>query len=260
MLAGVPSLLGLLLSATEARGESAARPYCAPELSAIAENVCSFQGAASADGPSVLVVYLHGALPDRPGLAYVQQRGMVLHAKKHGFTLLFAASPEIEGYRVWPRSRALQEAHELRVVEGLTQMRDLLQRERGGSYDRTFVVGFSSGAYYAGSLALRGVLDVDGYVILAGGSPERVELPAGRERVPVFVGVSAADRTTASGARSLASELLGASWPSRVEEQNAGHLVDWTLLAHGLVWLGSQADARDAAHLAAGGTFFAASR
>ena len=26
-------------------------------------------------------------------------------------------------------------------------------------------------------------------------------------------------------------------WPSKVEERNAGHMVDWTFMAHGIAWL-----------------------
>src|SRR6185436_16594124 len=38
-------------------------------------------------------------------------------------------------------------------------------------FDEVFVVGFSSGAYFATSLALRDRLKADGYVLLAGGAP-----------------------------------------------------------------------------------------
>src|SRR5438874_846075 len=70
-----------------------------------------------------------------------------------------------------------------------------LETKLGHAFDETFVVGFSSGAYYGSSLAVRSALDVDGYIVLAGGSGWVKD--ASGKRAPVFVGVSAADPSTA---------------------------------------------------------------
>ena len=99
------------------------------------------------------------------------------------------------------------------------------------------MVGFSSGAYYASSLAVRGAMDVDGYIVLAGGG---AWVPPGEQpptRAPVFVGVSAADPSTADHARAFAGVLAGAHWPFRVETRSTGHGVDRAYMAHGLTWL-----------------------
>lgn len=225
-------------------GPSEPRPYCTPEMTALADGLCVFDGGTPEDGRRTLVLYLHGALKDVPGAAYVQQKAMVFFAKREGFTVLFAAAPELGGFRAWPRAKALQEQQEPFVVAGLSKAREALAAAEGQPFDETFVAGFSSGAYYAGSLALRGVLDVDGYVLFAGGTPEPAALPEGASPVPVFVGVSAADKSTCNGSRSLAAHFSSLEWPSRVEEQNSGHLVDWTLMTHGMAWLRAEKDAR----------------
>lgn len=226
-------------------GPSEPRPYCTPEMTALADGLCVFDGGTPEDGRRTLVLYLHGALKDSPGAAYVQQKAMVFFAKREGFTVLFAAAPELGGFRAWPRAKAVQEQQEPFVVAGLGKAREALAVAAGAPYDETFVAGFSSGAYYAGSLALRGVLDVDGYVLFAGGTPEPAALPSGVSPVPVFVGVSSADKSTCNGSRSLAAHFSTLEWPSRVEEQPSGHLVDWTLMTHGMAWLRAEKDARN---------------
>jgi predicted esterase len=234
---------------SEPRWHLEPRPYCASELTELSEGLCVFDGGTPDDGRKTLVVYLHGALKDVSGAAYLQQRAMVFHAKREGFTVLFAAAPESGGFRAWPRSRETQAAQEPQVVAGLALARKALEVQLGRPFDETFVAGFSSGAYYAGSLAVRGVLPVDGYLIFAGGNrePDPVDDPA--RRAPVFVGVSAADRGTANGTRTLGGQLADLDWPSRTEEQNAGHLVDWTLMNHGVAWLREQKDERERAAL-----------
>lgn len=218
-----------------------AKTYCAPEVSELSEHVCYFDGGAAADGSgkNTLVIYLHGALAMYNGFFFMQQRAMALHAKKHGFTVLMPTSPSDGVGYVWPTSQAAQKEQEAGIVAGIAKSRAALEKKVGHKFDETFVVGFSSGAYYGSSLAVRNVLDVDGYIVLAGGSswvkPESVA--AKNKRVPVFVGVSAADPQTAGHSRSFAGSLAAMGWPYKVEERNAGHMVDWTFMAHGIAWL-----------------------
>lgn len=236
--------------ATPGKRQAADKPWCAPEVAELSDHVCYFDGTAEQDragtargGKRTLVVYLHGSLAPTPGFQYLQQRAMALHAKRHNFTVLLPTSPNIDGYFVWPTGKAAQEAHEPAVLAGIRESREALERKLQTHFDETFVVGFSSGAYYGSSLALRGALDVDGFVILAGGSswarPSSGSSGTKTRRAPVFVGVSAADKQTAAHSRALAGTLAGLGWPHRVEERNAGHMVDWTFMAHGLAWLRS---------------------
>jgi predicted esterase len=232
-------------SRAPSRSRAGSKPWCAPEVAELSDHVCYFEGAPATDGHRTLVVYLHGLLATTPGFQWLQQRAMAIHAKRQHFTVLLPTSPMARGSYLWPTGRAAQAAHEADVIAGIHEARAKLEQTLGVHFDETFVVGFSSGAYYASSLALRGALDVDGYLILAGGSSwagTRQAEPA--TRVPVYVGVSAADRHSAGDSRALAGTLAALRWPYRVEERNAGHMVDWGFMDHGLAWLRAKARAR----------------
>ena len=225
----------------KAKTSSTTKPWCAPEVNELADHVCYFEGGEPADGRKTLVIYLHGSLAQTPGFFYLQQRAMALHAKRLGFTVLMPTSPSDGFGYVWPTGQAAQKDQEPGILAGIAKDRANLEKRVGHKFDETFVVGFSSGAYYGSSLAVRGMLDVDGYIVLAGGSswvkPDSV---AKSKRAPVFIGVSAADPQTAGHSRSYAGALAGMGWPFKVEERNAGHMVDWTFMTHGIAWLRSR--------------------
>jgi len=219
------------------------KPWCAPEVQELSDHVCFFDGGVPPSGRSTLVVYLHGMLATTPGFQYVQQRALSNEAKALHFTFLFPTSPKVEGGYYWPGSRAAQEEQEPGILAGIAAGRAAVAARVGHAFDETFVVGFSSGAYYASSLAVRSALDVDGYIVLAGGSSwARPKDPEAR-RAPVFVGVSAADHQTAEHSRAFAGTLAALHWPYRVEEIQTGHLVDWRFMAHGMAWLRGRAAA-----------------
>ncbi|MBS2019261.1 MAG: hypothetical protein JST00_40735 [Deltaproteobacteria bacterium] len=223
---------------------AAAKPWCAPEVVELSDHVCSFDGGPSKDGKRTLVVYLHGAYSESPGFAYLQQRAMAFHAKRLGFTVLLPTSPKGQVGFVWPTSQQAIEEQEGAIVQGIKKGRAELEKRQGKRFDEVFVIGFSSGAYYASTMVLRGALDVDGYMVLAGGSSWVKPSAEGKSRAPVFVGVSAADPQTAGHSRAFAGSLASLHWPSKVEERNAGHMVDWTFMEHGLAWLRAQAAAK----------------
>lgn len=227
------------------------KPWCAPEVTELSDHVCYFEGGEPADGRKTLVIYLHGALAQTPGFFYMQQRAMALHAKRHGFTVLMPTGPSDGVGYVWPTGQAAQKDQEPAILAGIAKARAALEKRVGHRFDETFVVGFSSGAYYGSSLAVRNMLDVDGYIVLAGGSSwVKAETAAKAKRAPVFVGVSAADPQTAGHSRSFAGALAGMGWPFKVEERNAGHMVDWTFMAHGISWLRGRTHAKATAALA----------
>ncbi len=230
----------------------AAKPYCAPEVSELSNHVCYFDGGAPADGRKTLVVYLHGSLALNPGFFYMQQRAMAIHAKKHGFTVLMPTSPSDGVGYVWPTSQTAQAEQEPAILSGLKTARAALERKVGHAFDETFVVGFSSGAYYGSSLAVRSALDADGYIVLAGGSSWTKDDAKKHNRAPIFVGVSAADPQTAGHSRGFASALAAKGWPFKVEERDVGHMVDGTFMAHGITWLRERKQARDGITHAAG--------
>jgi predicted esterase len=155
------------------RGDVTSTRWCAPEVAELSDHVFFFDGTPPDATRRTLVVYLHGMLATTPGFQYVQQRALAREAKARGFAVLFPTSPLVgDGYYL-PTSAAAQKEQEPALLAGLERARRALAERLGRSFDETFVVGFSSGAYYASSLALRGAVDVDGYIVLAGGS--RVE-------------------------------------------------------------------------------------
>ena len=214
-----------------------AKPWCAPEVNELSDHVCYADGGAAPDGRRTLVIYLHGALAKKHGFAYMQQRAMALHAKKHGFTVLIPTGPSDGVGFVWPSAPKDVKEKEPAILAGIQKARADLEKAVGHAFDETFVVGFSSGAYYASSLALRSALDVDGYIVLAGGGGWVPPAEGAARRAPVFVGVSAADPLSANHSRGLAGTLSTLQWPYRAEERAAGHGVDWTFMAHGIAWL-----------------------
>ncbi len=224
------------------------KPWCAPEVSELSDHVCFFDDGTPEDGRRTLVVYLHGLLATTPGFQWLQQRAMAIHAKRLGFTVMLPTSPKVDGTTyAWPTSRAAQEKQEPEIVANIQTSRADLERRLGHGFDETFVVGFSSGAYYASSLAVRGALDTDGYIVLAGGASWIRSGATTTKRAPVFIGVSAADPQTADHSRAFAAALAGLGWPYRVEERNAGHMVDWGFMTRGLQWLRARTPRRTGA-------------
>lgn len=235
-----PATASTPFARAEARAADA-KPWCAPEVVELSDHVCFFDGGTPPSGTRTLVVYLHGMLATTPGFQYVQQRALANEAKALNFTVLFPTSPQVEGGYYWPTSRPAIDAQEKDVLAQIARARADVAARVGHPFDETFVVGFSSGAYYGSSLALRGALDVDGYIVLAGGSSWARPTKADRKRAPVFVGVSASDSQTAEHSRAFAGTLAALHWPYRVEERNVGHLVDWAFMAHGIAWLRGRA-------------------
>jgi hypothetical protein len=224
--------------AAAAPSGAATKPWCGPDVAELEDHVCFADGGAAPSGRRTLVVYLHGMLAATPGFQYVQQRMMARQATSLRFTLLMPTSPRTDAGYWWP-SGATQKEAEPDIVAGILRERGELEARLGARFDETFVVGFSSGAYYASSLALRGALAVDGYVVLAGGS-SWMRPAASTLRVPVFVGVSGKDAQTAEHSRAFAGTLAALRWPYRVEERAVGHEVDAVFLAHALGWLRSR--------------------
>lgn len=236
------SLAAPAASAAPGRHAKAVAPksWCAPEVTELSDHVCYADGGAQANGRRTLVIYLHGALATRPGFAYMQQRAMAMHARRHAFTVLIPTGPSDGVGFVWPSSAKDLKAKETAVLAGIQKARIDLEKSLGHAFDETFVVGFSSGAYYGSSLALRSALDVDGYLVLAGGTSWVARSDIGARHVPIFVGVSAADPLSRNHSRALAGSLRGMQWPYRAEERAARHGIDEAFMEHGIAWLRAQ--------------------
>jgi predicted esterase len=252
-------LLALLLCALPARATDEAppeRPWCAPEVEALTETVCAYAPATEAahatEGkPRTLVIFLHGLTQRDSEWGWGQQRLMLRLAKAYGLTALIPRGRPGFGpgrdpaVLAWPTAQELQELHEDSVLEEWATARAELER-RTGPFDRVLVFGFSNGAYYATSLALRGKLDVDGYGVFAGGSGGKYSrLLAGRaaRRVPLFVGYGTKDKAQRDP-RGLVRMLKGMGWPHRAKVERIGHTVSDSQIRAALEFLKARADAR----------------
>src|SRR5687768_7937059 len=155
--------------------------WCAPELDALGDHTCFFSPESQARRPiRVLVVFLHGLVGEGSSWQWEQQRLMVRAAEAHGFSALMprgrlgigpGRDPAV---RAWPNSKQAQQAVEAEVLTELTETRRAVEQQRG-RFDKVLVFGFSNGAYYATALALRGMLEVDGYGVFAGGSGNKYD-------------------------------------------------------------------------------------
>jgi len=98
---------------------------------------------------------------------------------------------------------------------------------RNGRFLRVLIFGFSNGAYYTTSLAVRGRYPADGYGIFAGGSGSKYNrILANRieARPPVFVGYGTKD-PAAPHMSSLVRMLADLHWPHAVKRAPIGHWV-----------------------------------
>jgi predicted esterase len=215
--------------------------WCTAETETLTDNVCDFD--ASDDAHRTLVIFLHGLVPRYAPWQWTQQRAVVRLAKTHHFAVLFPQGLPVgpggaAGY-AWP---GVVNEKGQRLVEGWAAARKLLESRNGRPFDEVFVVGFSSGAYFAASVALRGRFAADGYAVLAGGGPTPTSSEA--TRVPIYVGVSGRDRHTAPAARELGHTLTVLGWPHKTDEERVGHMIADVHIAHAMAYLRGASDKR----------------
>lgn len=207
-------------------------PWCAPELVTLPGEVCAFTPAKEAPGPRTLVIYLHGVIQPDSGWQWAQQRGAARAGARHGLAVLMprgrrGIGPKtMEDWWTWPTGVSAQKTHEDAVVAEWDAARAELERRAGQRFERVLVFGFSNGAYYATSLAMRGRLPVQGYAVFAGGSGAPYLARSGARtnpRPPVFVAWGAKDSAHRDQVE-LARMLKQLRWPSKsLGSRRAGH-------------------------------------
>ncbi|WP_437895391.1 alpha/beta hydrolase [Sorangium sp. So ce124] len=230
--ASAPPAAAPTASAPASPQDAAAARWCAPELASLPGEVCAFLPAREAPGPRVLVIFLHGVVQPDSGWQWAQQRGAARAGARHGVAVMMprgrrGIGPKaMEDWWCWPTASAAQAAHEDALIAEWDAARAELERRAGGRFERVLVFGFSNGAYYATSLAMRGRLPVDGYAAFAGGSGARYLQRAGAQtklRAPVFVGWGGKDPAHQDQV-ALAKMLRRLKWPSRsLGKPRAGH-------------------------------------
>ncbi len=207
--------------------------WCAPELEVVGDDVCAFTPKQAAAGPRTLVIFLHGVVKPDTQWQWAQQRGAARAAEAHGFTVLMprgraGIGPKgMESWWSWPTAASAQARVEDELVGEWRAARGALESRSGAPFERVWVFGFSNGAYYATSLAMRGRLaDADGFAVFAGGSGASYLEKSGqaqKRRAPFFVAWG--ERDPAHGDQvKLAKLLRRLRWPSKSEgAKRAGH-------------------------------------
>jgi predicted esterase len=237
---------------------SAAEPnpssWCAPELDVLADGVCGYlperatAQASNATAPRTLILFLHSLVPAGSTWQWEQQRTVLRIAKANGFAALMPRGRRGIGPGrapdtwAWPTSASAQKEVEDELVAEWASARGELERRQDARFDRLYVFGFSNGAYYASSLALRGRLEeADGYAAFAGGAGGKYAALLGSRtsrRVPLFIGYGTRDPAR-NDMRTLAKTLSFLGWRHRVKAEDVGHTVTDTQLRHAILFLRS---------------------
>lgn len=207
-------------------------PWCAEETETLPNGLCYIDGGQK-DARRTLVIFLHGAIAKDVDWQWLQERALLRQAKQNKFEAVFARAPLSSGGYVWSGIGAGQEEEQL--IEQWNAARAFLEKRNEKPYDDVFLMGFSSGAYYVSSLALRGRAKFDGYAVFAGGA----SFAKGTTdvRAPIYVGVCADDRQTANHSRAFGGTLSALGWPSRIDEQRVGHMFSDIHVAHAITYL-----------------------
>jgi predicted esterase len=203
-------------SAVEALGEAPpAEPmadWCAPAYEPIAGGCLAV---ASTPGPQPLIVYLHGRYAHDAATEEVdRQRRLGATATAHGFAVLAlrgrmgeCTAAELAKWYCWPSN----EHNEDGASEFVRSWAGALEEAQRRAHSKTrFVLGFSNGAYFAGLLASRALLDADAFVIAHGGPVEPVRAQRG---TPPLLLLSADEDIAQDDMIHLDEELTREGWP-----------------------------------------------
>ena len=195
--------------------------WCAPEIEALDADVCTFTP--SGAEPRTLVIFLHGLVKQGTTWQWNQQRAAVRAARRHHFAVLVphgrlrVGRKEYADSFGWPTASAEQQSVEAEVLDEWAHARSVLEERRRKPFEKLWVFGFSAGAYYATSLALRDRFAAQGYAVFAGGAaPKQLgrHLRGIKHRPPIYVGWGLRDKARRDPA-SLAKELRAAGWKVR---------------------------------------------
>jgi predicted esterase len=145
----------------------------------------------------------------------------------------------------WPTAQKPQEEHDEALVAAWLAAKAVVEK-RDGAFDHVLVFGFSNGAYYASSLALRGRLPVDGYAAFAGGAGGKYARHLGQRaerKVPLFVGYGTKDPDHGRQ-QTLIRSLREMKWPHASKADGVGHTVSDAQVRAALAFLlGTTSDA-----------------
>lgn len=226
-------------------------PWCYPGegIEALTPTLCHYSPAPPERAPKTLVIFLHGVTLQGTTWQWSGHRGLARAAKANGFEVIMprgrlgAGSQKFADHWNWPTSVEGQREHEDEVVGEWLEAKKILEERNGRPFERLYVFGFSAGAYYAASLALRGRLPVSGYAVFAGGgAPGGVARWAkGNSKMPIYVGYGFKDRAWRDPHK-LARALKAMGWKHRaVARKNVGHSMTDAQIREALAFLDGRA-------------------
>jgi predicted esterase len=104
----------------------------------------------------------------------------------------------------------------------VSEKRQKLERLAGTSFERVYLAGSSSGAYFVAASALHGTFPADGFAALSGGSGSVTPELARLSPQPFYIGYGTGD-SVGPGARALSELLRRAGWPVKIAAHPVGH-------------------------------------
>jgi predicted esterase len=210
----------VLPSETPAEPAEPVADWCAPGFDAIPGGCLAVsEGGAS---PSLLV-YLHGRY-ERDAVAdeVDRQRRLGSRATKKGYAVLAVRSrlgvcsaSELADWYCWPTSEAAADPD---AIRRWSRVVDETQRRVGAT--RRYLVGFSSGGYFAGMVASRQWASFDAVVVAHGGPVEPV--PSQGPMPPMLL-LSADDDVAQIDMMRFDDDLRRAGWPHDAYARAGAH-------------------------------------
>jgi predicted esterase len=177
-----------------------------------------------------LLIYLHGVVP--PEKSSVQKTAyQAVVAKASARANAAALLPRgnqglapkgLERWWGWPTSPNSYQRYGVELVGRIETARRDLERATGVRFERVYLAGSSSGAYFVATLAQRNGIRVDGFGALSGGTAVLAPALAAVEPRPVYIGFGSYD-TVGESARALGKVFRDARWPVKVAEHKVGH-------------------------------------
>jgi predicted esterase len=240
-----------LFSTPASAAEPSPKAWCAPELEQLAHGACGYlpeRAPGKVNQARTLILFLHSLVPAGSSWQWEQQRTVLRMAEARGFAALMPRGRRgigpgrLPDTWAWPTSASAQNQLEDDLIAEWASARAELERRQGARFERLYVFGFSNGAYYTSSLALRGRLEeADGYAAFSGGAGGKYASVLGARtsrRVPIFIGYGTRDPAH-NDMRTLAKTLSLLGWRHRVKAEDVGHTVTDTQLRFAIAYLSS---------------------
>jgi dienelactone hydrolase len=199
---------------------------CGDGLTPIADSACF--AAPIGSKPAPLILYLHGLYqPDAMREELDRQARVAKHAVARGYAVLALYGRmgicDTRGDHLdwicWPSNEQVAS----RAQEVVASWKEPLARARlRVGNGRTYVLGFSNGAYFAGLLAVRDLFPADAYVVAQGGPVEPVHALGHRAPILLLSTDEEAPQVHAEMDR-FGSELAADGWSFVQEERTGWH-------------------------------------